>query len=50
MRDLISTFKKSAGGEHVVEYSPQILARDEKATADAHADTSVVLNKSKASN
>ena len=37
MRELISTLKKkkekkSAGGKWIVEHSPQILAREEKAT------------------
>ena len=33
MRDLITTLKKkNAGGELIVEHSPKILAREEKAT------------------
>ena len=32
VRELISTLKEIAGGEWIVEHSPKILAREEKAT------------------
>ena len=32
LRQLISTLKKSAGGERIVGHTPKILAREEKAT------------------